>query len=69
MLCSLTFSASEFNWLVSEEDAPQSLLPLPKNIHDNDGAFTQELTTSLRGTQDWAPPRPQLIFTLHRTES
>ncbi|XP_022913541.2 run domain Beclin-1-interacting and cysteine-rich domain-containing protein [Onthophagus taurus] len=54
--------ASELEWIVSEEDAPQALLPLPKTWLDD----SQDVSTiSLRGTQDWAPPRPQIIFTLH----
>ncbi|XP_017767901.1 PREDICTED: run domain Beclin-1-interacting and cysteine-rich domain-containing protein isoform X1 [Nicrophorus vespilloides] len=56
--------ASDLVWLVSEEDAPQALLPLPKSwpVSPDD---CDELVTSLRGTMEWAPPRPQVIFTLH----
>ncbi|XP_044750682.1 run domain Beclin-1-interacting and cysteine-rich domain-containing protein isoform X2 [Coccinella septempunctata] len=56
--------ASELQWLVSEEDAPQALLPMPKGwpVNPDDHLST---SISLRGTDDWAPPRPQIIFTLH----
>ncbi|CAG7823072.1 unnamed protein product [Allacma fusca] len=63
--------ASELQWLVTELEAPQNLLPLPKNWN---GASESESDYScgaldksmrLRGTPDWAPPRPQIIFTIH----
>ncbi|CAH1987757.1 unnamed protein product [Acanthoscelides obtectus] len=56
--------ASDVEWLVSEEDAPQALLPLPKSwpVSPDSG---EENTTPLRGTLEWAPPRPQIIFTPH----
>ncbi|KAG7169257.1 run domain Beclin-1-interacting and cysteine-rich domain-containing protein-like [Homarus americanus] len=61
--------ACELEWLVSEQDVPQKLLPLPTSvaISPDDGGATKEsqLQTQLRGTSDWAPPRPQLILTLH----
>jgi len=67
--------ASELQWLVSERDAPQTLLPLPKNLAsisegDSDVSSNSRHEDSskslrLRGTTDWAPPRPQIIFTLH----
>ncbi|KAG0717952.1 Run domain Beclin-1-interacting and cysteine-rich domain-containing protein [Chionoecetes opilio] len=61
--------ASELEWLVSEEEAPQKLLPLPTSIavSPEDGCTTPVNTMpqpQLRGTSDWAPPRPQLILTL-----
>ncbi|XP_014203887.1 run domain Beclin-1-interacting and cysteine-rich domain-containing protein [Copidosoma floridanum] len=59
--------ASELKWLVSERDAPQRLLPLPKSwpvnpdeVESSDGSMVP-----LRGTIEWAPPRPQIIFTAH----
>ncbi|OAD58627.1 Run domain Beclin-1 interacting and cystein-rich containing protein, partial [Eufriesea mexicana] len=57
--------ASELQWLVSEKDAPQTLLPLPKNwpISSDDSENSQSIL--LRGTTEWAPPRPQIIFTPH----
>ncbi|XP_075214708.1 run domain Beclin-1-interacting and cysteine-rich domain-containing protein rubicon [Lycorma delicatula] len=62
--------ASDLQWLVSEQDAPQQLLPLPKSWPVSpDEAEDQDMrqATSLRGTTDWAPPRPQIIFTAHPT--
>lgn len=58
------FRASDLEWLVSEEEAPQALLPLPKSWPVSPD-IVEEVSTPLRGTQEWAPPRPQLIFTLH----
>ncbi|CAK9799367.1 Run domain Beclin-1-interacting and cysteine-rich domain-containing protein [Anthophora quadrimaculata] len=57
--------ASELQWLVSEKDAPQRLLPLPKSwpINPDDAENSQSIP--LRGTMEWAPPRPQIIFTSH----
>jgi run domain Beclin-1 interacting cysteine-rich containing protein len=59
--------ASELKWLVTERDAPQTLLPLPKNWNSASESETDSLDKSmrLRGTTDWAPPRPQIIFTIH----
>lgn len=62
--------ASDLQWLVSEQDAPQQLLPLPKSWPVSpDEAEDQDMrqATTLRGTTDWAPPRPQIIFTAHPT--
>lgn len=57
--------ASELQWLVSEKDVPQRLLPLPKSwpINPDDAENSQSIP--LRGTTEWAPPRPQIIFTSH----
>nr|CAD7438648.1 unnamed protein product [Timema bartmani] len=60
--------ASDLQWLVSEQDAPQQLLPLPSSWPISpDEAEDADMThaTPLRGTVEWAPPRPQVIFTLH----
>ncbi|XP_043284553.1 run domain Beclin-1-interacting and cysteine-rich domain-containing protein [Venturia canescens] len=62
--------ASELQWLVSEQDAPQQLLPMPKNWSANlmDEGQSDDATSQvipLRGTIEWAPPRPQIIFTPH----
>lgn len=57
--------ASDLDWLVSEEDAPQALLPLPKSWPVCPDTNELEEKTSLRGTREWAPPRPQIIFTMH----
>ncbi|XP_045131398.1 run domain Beclin-1-interacting and cysteine-rich domain-containing protein-like isoform X2 [Portunus trituberculatus] len=62
--------ASELEWLVTEEEAPQKLLPLPTSIAvgPEDGCVISPTKVlpqpQLRGTSDWAPPRPQLILTL-----
>ncbi|KAH8355381.1 hypothetical protein KR084_000280 [Drosophila pseudotakahashii] len=50
-------------WLVSEQEAPQQLLPLPMPKQDHEQA---SLT---RGTSSWAPPRQQIIFTEHPAEN
>ncbi|XP_016984734.1 run domain Beclin-1-interacting and cysteine-rich domain-containing protein [Drosophila rhopaloa] len=50
-------------WLVSEEEAPQQLLPLPTPKQD------QEQASLTRGTSSWAPPRQQIIFTEHPSEN
>ncbi|XP_078046287.1 run domain Beclin-1-interacting and cysteine-rich domain-containing protein rubicon isoform X1 [Augochlora pura] len=57
--------ASELQWLVSKEDAPQGLLPLPKSWPVSPEETENSQTISLRGTTEWAPPRPQIIFTTH----
>uniref|UniRef100_A0A2S2R9S8 Run domain Beclin-1 interacting and cystein-rich containing protein n=1 Tax=Sipha flava TaxID=143950 RepID=A0A2S2R9S8_9HEMI len=53
-------------WLISERDAPQQILPLPSswpvNPHEPEDLKS---SSRLRGTNDWAPPRPQIIFTCH----
>lgn len=60
--------ASDLQWLVSEQDAPQQLLPLPTSwpiSPDEAEDMDMQLATPLRGTMEWAPPRPQVIFTPH----
>ncbi|XP_072762958.1 run domain Beclin-1-interacting and cysteine-rich domain-containing protein [Anoplolepis gracilipes] len=61
--------ASELQWLVSEKDAPQRLLPMPKSWPVSPDEIEIEIegtrTIPLRGTVEWAPPRPQIIFTPH----
>lgn len=57
--------ASELQWLVSEKDAPQRLLPMPKSWPVSSDEVEDARTIPLRGTVDWAPPRPQIIFTPH----
>lgn len=56
---------SELKWLVSDDDTPQNLLPMPDlsgcNPDDN------VLHSVTRGTRYWAPPRQQIIFTDHPT--
>jgi len=65
---------SDMEWLVSEKDAPQHLLPMPKSWPVNpDEPFMQlkenEIDdvqmTSLRGNEEWAPPRPQIVFAVY----
>ncbi|XP_012541570.1 run domain Beclin-1-interacting and cysteine-rich domain-containing protein isoform X2 [Monomorium pharaonis] len=59
--------ASELQWLVSEKDAPQRLLPMPKSwpVSPDEIESEDARTIPLRGTVEWAPPRPQIIFTPH----
>ncbi|XP_011877709.1 PREDICTED: run domain Beclin-1 interacting and cysteine-rich containing protein [Vollenhovia emeryi] len=59
--------ASELQWLVSEKDAPQRLLPMPKSwpVSPDEVEVEDARTIPLRGTVEWAPPRPQIIFTPH----
>lgn len=59
--------ASELQWLVSEKDAPQRLLPMPKSwpVSPDEIEIEDARTIPLRGTIEWAPPRPQIIFTPH----
>lgn len=59
--------ASELQWLVSEKDAPQRLLPMPKSwpVSPDEVEIEDARTIPLRGTIEWAPPRPQIIFTPH----
>ncbi|XP_053659949.1 run domain Beclin-1-interacting and cysteine-rich domain-containing protein [Anopheles marshallii] len=59
-------SACDFLWLVSEQDAPQKLLPVPSGgviDPDESSHHPHDTGTLIRGTQEWAPPRPQVIFT------
>lgn len=65
----MIFRASDLEWLVTEQEAPQALLPLPKSWPVSPDSAEQSHPTPLRGTQDWAPPRPQIIFTCHILQS
>eukprot|EP00048_Salpingoeca_helianthica_P004278 m.75356 g.75356 ORF g.75356 m.75356 type:complete len:635 (-) comp13131_c0_seq1:37-1941(-) len=38
------------------DEVPQDLLPLPDNLEE----------TNIRGDDSWAPPRPQIIFSIHK---
>ncbi|XP_072048930.1 run domain Beclin-1-interacting and cysteine-rich domain-containing protein-like [Amphiura filiformis] len=65
-------AASDLEWMVSEQDAPQALLPLPKSlpISPDDGENSDLYTlpdkkTRIRGNLEWAPPRAQIIFNIH----
>lgn len=56
--------ASELQWLVSEQDAPQRLLPLPDSYPVSPDVLEEESKLRLRGNFEWAPPRPQIIFSI-----
>ncbi|XP_064538646.1 run domain Beclin-1-interacting and cysteine-rich domain-containing protein [Drosophila montana] len=58
----------DLKWLVSEQDAPQQLLPLPKLQEQQQQQLASE-TSLTRGTKTWAPPRQQIIFTEHAPAS
>ncbi|XP_013067442.2 run domain Beclin-1-interacting and cysteine-rich domain-containing protein-like isoform X2 [Biomphalaria glabrata] len=65
--------ASELEWLVNEVDVPQSLLPLPASIpispdDADNGDLATPNKTRLRGNMEWAPPRQQIIFSIHTPE-
>lgn len=60
--------ASDLEWLVSEQDAPQRLLPLPDSWPISPDSVEEEYNlekTRLRGNFEWAPPRAQIIFNVH----
>ncbi|XP_014681282.1 PREDICTED: run domain Beclin-1 interacting and cysteine-rich containing protein-like [Priapulus caudatus] len=60
--------ASDLEWLVSERDAPQTLLPLPQSwpVSPDDGETTEnQKRVRMRGNLEWAPPRAQIIFSIH----
>ena len=52
-------------WLVNESQAPQQLLPFPDSFPINPDDSPLHFNTFMRGSKDWAPPRQQIIFTLH----
>ncbi|KAG1701406.1 Run domain Beclin-1-interacting and cysteine-rich domain-containing protein [Nymphon striatum] len=54
--------ASDLEWLVSEQDVPQRLLPLPNSLPVSPDDLKP---TRLRGNKEWAPPRAQIIFNVH----
>ncbi|XP_033006785.1 run domain Beclin-1-interacting and cysteine-rich domain-containing protein isoform X2 [Lacerta agilis] len=62
-------AASELEWLVPEQDAPQKLLPIPDSVpispDDGEHADIYKLRIRVRGNLEWAPPRPQIIFNIH----
>ncbi|XP_029470959.1 run domain Beclin-1-interacting and cysteine-rich domain-containing protein isoform X2 [Rhinatrema bivittatum] len=63
-------AASELEWLVPEQDAPQKLLPIPNSVpispDDGEHADIYKLRIRVRGNLEWAPPRPQIIFNIHQ---
>lgn len=51
-------------WLIKEGETSQNMLPMPDGFIVNpDDSYT--LKTYIRGNKDWAPPRNQVIFTMH----
>ncbi|XP_058811221.1 run domain Beclin-1-interacting and cysteine-rich domain-containing protein isoform X2 [Topomyia yanbarensis] len=56
-------TACDLLWLVSEQDAPQQILPIPPDGQIVNPDEQSGLNTIIRGTREWAPPRPQIIFT------
>lgn len=56
-------TACDLLWLVSEQDAPQQILPIPPDGQIVNPDDYNGLNTIIRGTREWAPPRPQIIFT------
>lgn len=53
-------------FLVNESQAPQQLLPVPDSFTYNVNPDEQiHFNTAIRGSKDWAPPRQQIIFTVH----
>lgn len=72
-------AACELQWLVSFQDAPQSLLPLPQTVAVAPDDVPQvdamrrhavsrqnSLPCRIRGNSEWAPPRAQIIFHAHK---
>ena len=55
---------SELKWLVSDEDTPQKLLPMP-DLTSSANPDEHIIHSATRGTRYWAPPRQQIIFTDH----
>lgn len=55
---------SELKWLVSDDDTPQNLLPMP-DLTSSANPDEHVIHSSTRGTRYWAPPRQQIIFTDH----
>ncbi|KAM7348243.1 run domain Beclin-1-interacting and cysteine-rich domain-containing protein rubicon [Cochliomyia hominivorax] len=55
---------SELKWLVSDDDTPQKLLPMP-DLTSSANPDDHVIHSATRGTRYWAPPRPQIIFTDH----
>lgn len=57
----------DLKWLVGDEDTPQKPLPLPQDFQALSDSTESPNTNApvLRGTNTWAPPRPQLILKTH----
>uniref|UniRef100_A0A8D8VS84 Run domain Beclin-1-interacting and cysteine-rich domain-containing protein n=1 Tax=Cacopsylla melanoneura TaxID=428564 RepID=A0A8D8VS84_9HEMI len=62
-------AASDFDWLGSDKEiSPPELSPLSYSCPMNlDQMESNNSSTLLRGTYEWAPPRPQIIFFAHPT--
>ncbi|XP_035267877.1 run domain Beclin-1-interacting and cysteine-rich domain-containing protein-like isoform X2 [Anguilla anguilla] len=62
-------AAPDLDWLVPEHDAPQKLLPIsdsmPVTPDDGERADVCTLHIRMRGNQEWAPPRPEVILNIH----
>ncbi|CAO1342934.1 unnamed protein product [Diamesa tonsa] len=56
---------SNFLWLVSDSQVPQELLPMPDGSLPINPDEQYTLNTYIRGSKEWAPPRQQIIFTIH----
>ncbi|KAK3095842.1 hypothetical protein FSP39_019904 [Pinctada imbricata] len=62
--------ASDLEWLVPETEVPQKLLPLPNCLPISPDDCEADMIKSklrLRGNNEWAPPRSQIIFNIHPT--
>ena len=51
------FQASELEWMVSEEECSQALLPMPDSIAVAPDEVEKGIATRIRGNLEWAPPR------------
>ena len=49
--------ASELEWMVSEEECSQALLPMPDSIAVAPDEVEKGIATRIRGNLEWAPPR------------
>ncbi|XP_037076445.1 run domain Beclin-1-interacting and cysteine-rich domain-containing protein-like [Pollicipes pollicipes] len=67
--------ASDLVWLVGEDQVPQSLLPMPSvgsewpepaEAPQDEQSPQGSPGVTLRGTNEWAPPRAQIIFSIHK---
>jgi len=56
--------ASELQWMVSEEECSQALLPMPDSIAVAPDEVEKGIATRIRGNLEWAPPRQQIVFNI-----
>ncbi|XP_071949321.1 run domain Beclin-1-interacting and cysteine-rich domain-containing protein-like [Antedon mediterranea] len=68
-------AASDLQWMVTENDAPQALLPLPKSVpispdqtENVNMSSLSSKSTRIRGNSEWAPPRAQIVFNIHKNQ-